>query len=172
MQRALADLQNEVNGLRDKVNDLELRNKDMHDEIKDLRFQLDIMRNDRSPTNDAEPTAGPVLYEKFDHPDGKRRRIPHGWKVPGGTVRHAYVSWHCGDPAQKIAPIKMLSVTDMSVLEEKEKKNLTVMKRMISMIDKSSASDEGAPPEKEGANDGSGSQCLPCQGTSWDRGTQ
>lgn len=156
MQRAMVDLQHEMRGLHDKVNTMreevkgvELRNKAMNDEIKDLRVQLDIMQKERIPSDGSERALRAVqLYEKFDHPDGKRRRVPPGWKLPVGLVQHAYLYWHCGDPTRKISPIKMLNKNDVSFLEGKDKINLYAMRRMMGIIDRAAIA-EGVLPKKD-----------------------
>lgn len=114
-----------------------------------LILRANELRSPAEEEADAAATAAMTQrYEKFPHPDGVRRRVPPGWKLPTGLIQHAYVYWHCGDPAKKIAPIKMLDKRDLSILEKKEKKCLGGMRRLMDIIDRAAIA-EGVRPKKE-----------------------
>jgi hypothetical protein len=89
-------------------------------------------------------------YHVFPHPDGKQRRIPVGWEFPKGTLQSTYINWHCGDPAKKISPIKLLDNRDFSTakLKKRGKRTHTELKRLMGFIDKA-ATDKGVPPKAQ-----------------------
>ena len=78
-------------------------------------------------------------FDLFDHPDGKKRRIPPSWEIPKIQLQHIYLHWHCGNLAKKISPIKNLSKADMSVMEKRTAKSFCELKRMMGAIDKAAA---------------------------------
>lgn len=87
-------------------------------------------------------------YRGFPHPDGTLRGIPVEWDFPTGTLQSTYVYWHCGDPAQKIMPMKLMDKRELSVLTKKNKRakrTHTELKRLMGMIDKA-AKDNQVPP--------------------------
>jgi|Transcript_4726 hypothetical protein len=114
---------------------------------------MKVMLEGRLPTADSTTvnTQGArPKYDVFPHPDGKRRRIPDDWEFPKGTLQSTYVSWHCGDPARKISPIKLLDNRDFSAvkLKPRGKRTHTELKRLMGFIDKA-ARDKGVPPKGE-----------------------
>lgn len=86
----------------------------------------------------------------FPHPDGTLRGIPVGWDFPTGTLQSTYVYWHCGDPAQKILPMKFMDKRELSVLaktNKRAKRTHTELLRLMGMIDKA-AKDIQVPPKE------------------------
>lgn len=144
MQRAMTDLQNEVRalqsdmkGTREEMKVAQLRNKGMQDEIKVLRFQLDVLRNEEGGERNEECTAGAQIYKerKFEHPDGKYRRVPRGWTFPKLGLQKLYVYWHCGDESKGIPPMKRLWTSDVDHIGKRARVALSEIKRVMSLID-------------------------------------
>lgn len=83
----------------------------------------------------------------FLHPDGKSRRIPDEWDFPDLGLQPMYVLWHCGNPSERISPIKMLTQNDLSPLGKKGLNTFVYLKRVMNAIDKA-ASAGNIPPQK------------------------
>lgn len=98
-------------------------------------------------------------YQLFQHADGKSRRIPPDWKIPGLSLQHMYVYWHCGDESQKISPIKMLQKIDVSPLGNTGKVTLCSLKRLMGIIDRG-ATAAGKPPKSSPMTQAEANACF------------
>jgi hypothetical protein len=113
-----------------------------------LEEYLNIAEN-RAPVgrNNSSGSASTV-YEEFLHPNGLRRRIPPDWDWPNLLMRHAYVYWHCGDPAKRIAPMKRLEKKDFTgKLQKRGVRTLGELRPLMGKID-SAAKTKGVQVKK------------------------
>ncbi|KAL7523136.1 hypothetical protein ACHAXR_000036, partial [Thalassiosira sp. AJA248-18] len=89
------------------------------------------------------------LYDVFPHPDGVNRRIPADWNWPNLLMQHQYAYWHCGNPALKISPMKLLDKRDLTAAKLKKRGVRTYgeLKRLMGAIDQA-AKDKGYRTKK------------------------
>ena len=96
--------------------------------------------------NTSQP--GDVIRRGLYNHHGKWRRVPPGWKFPHLSLQNMYQFWHCGDDqsAQKVLPMKHFDSKDMSYLGRRDQINLTNVRFLMGLIDKT-AEVKGRPPK-------------------------
>jgi len=117
-----------------------------------------IMRTAQSTSGNESSDVG-SHYQLFQHADGKSRRVPPGWTIPGLSLQHMYVYWHCGNEASKISPIKRLDKTDTSPLGKNGKKTIQSLTRLMAVID-DAATAEGIPPKESPMTQAEANACF------------
>lgn len=70
----------------------------------------------------------------YEHEDGIKRRVPSTWKFPMLGLSDMYVLWHCGDPEQKISPMKLFTSDDIQHLK-RAKTNLSEVRAVMTIVD-------------------------------------
>ena len=92
---------------------------------------------DEGDAEDATITAAPAApfrYSRWKHTDGIVRRVPQDWTFPMCTLDRAYVWWHCGDPANRIGPLKETHSTDFHHVH-RGNKNYNELRNVMKVID-------------------------------------
>ena len=112
-------------------------------------MELMLERRESSSESTEESTRGIGLrFKVFPHTDGVLRKIPPDWDWPNLTMRHAYVYWHCGNPASQIAPMKLLEKKDFAgKLKARGVRTHGELKRLMTAID-NTAMAKGVVPKK------------------------
>ena len=81
----------------------------------------------------------------YEHEDGIKRRVPSSYTFPMLSIEEMYVVWHCGLPEEKISPMRIFTVRDISFLMDRSRKNLSEVRTLMSKID-AEAARQAVPP--------------------------
>ncbi|KAI9906369.1 hypothetical protein PsorP6_002974 [Peronosclerospora sorghi] len=65
--------------------------------------------------------------------DGKFHLFPQGFELPTGSVSQVWQLWCCGDPDQRVPPLKSLQPTDLET--RNARKRLSDLKFLMSIIE-------------------------------------
>ena len=109
--------------------------RDLNRKITDLQGGGGTQNRDNSiEIGGVGGSANEETYRTYLHSDGKRRKIPEGWKFPDCSLDLAFELWVHGSPLEGYPPYRVLTHADVDFVDRRATRTLNDLAMLCNII--------------------------------------